>query len=49
MIRILILCALLALLTGCGGGAAALPFGPPGDQPDETAQPVTCQPSGCAK
>jgi len=39
--------ATLVLLTlgGCGGGAAALPFG----SPDATTEPVNCATAGCAK
>ena len=32
-------------LSGCGGGAAALPFA----TADKSAQPVECAPEGCAK
>lgn len=42
------LAALVVLvLSGCGGGAGALPFGASG--PQESTQPVTCAPAGCAK
>lgn len=37
----------VSVLSGCGGGDAAMPFG---DSPhDSTTQPVTCEPTGCAK
>lgn len=44
---IVLIAGLCIALFGCGGGAAALPFGSPA--PDESAQPVTCQPAGCAQ
>lgn len=45
------LAALVVLvLSGCGGGAGALPFGAaPNSTPQESTQPVTCAPAGCAK